>query len=378
MQISIGAKIKELRKRDGRTQEALANAIGVTAQAISRWEANGGYPDMEIIPSIANYFHITIDELFGYSEDREKKIKKIMDESEKAICAQGDMTECIDMLRAAAEEFPTEPEILINLGTALRLQGYRKYGVRFKKDEGDSYAVQDTEYNSQNELWQEQLRVYEKVLKMDISADNRTVVTFMLVNAYAEMGYNEKAKELSEKQNPVITSRELLITKATVGEERDKYQGEAILSLLTELKTLIINSVATNLSVCKTEYGTDLILTLADFYEKIFIDGRCGIGHNHLAELYLTAAEFEAKFGADIQKAKEYFDKGFEHKKKYDSIYATGEYSYTSPLVSKVTFPSGNFPALSPDYWKIWVEIMPDKLRKLVASEKKFAECFEY
>lgn len=63
MQVNIGTKIKELRKRDGRTQDAMANAIGVTAQAISRWEANGGYPDMEIIPSIANYFGITIEQL---------------------------------------------------------------------------------------------------------------------------------------------------------------------------------------------------------------------------------------------------------------------------------------------------------------------------
>ena len=40
MKLDLGQKIRELRRRDGRTQEALAKAIGVTSQAISRWETN--------------------------------------------------------------------------------------------------------------------------------------------------------------------------------------------------------------------------------------------------------------------------------------------------------------------------------------------------
>jgi transcriptional regulator with XRE-family HTH domain len=70
MQLNLGQKIRELRRRDGRTQEALAEAIGVTSQAVSRWEANGGYPDMEMVPAIANYFHVSIDELFGYKNPK--------------------------------------------------------------------------------------------------------------------------------------------------------------------------------------------------------------------------------------------------------------------------------------------------------------------
>ena len=78
MQLNLGTKIRELRHRDGRTQEALAEALGVTSQAVSRWESGGSYPDMEIMPSIANYFGVTIDELFGYHNDRERKINEII------------------------------------------------------------------------------------------------------------------------------------------------------------------------------------------------------------------------------------------------------------------------------------------------------------
>lgn len=68
MNIKIGEKIRQLRQRDGRKQEDLAGVLGVSPQAVSRWEANGGYPDMELIPAIANYFNVSIDELFGYSK----------------------------------------------------------------------------------------------------------------------------------------------------------------------------------------------------------------------------------------------------------------------------------------------------------------------
>ena len=60
MHLDLGTKIRELRRRDNRTQEMLAEALGVTSQAVSRWESGGSYPDMNLIPSIANYFGITI------------------------------------------------------------------------------------------------------------------------------------------------------------------------------------------------------------------------------------------------------------------------------------------------------------------------------
>ena len=85
MQIKLGEKIKELRQRDKRKQEDLAVVLGVTNQAVSRWEANGGYPDIEMLPAIANYFHITIDELFGYDGDRQARLQSYIEQADQ-IC----------------------------------------------------------------------------------------------------------------------------------------------------------------------------------------------------------------------------------------------------------------------------------------------------
>lgn len=59
-----------MRLKNGQTQETLANAFGITSQAISHWESGESYPGVDIIPIIANYFGITIDELFGYNNNR--------------------------------------------------------------------------------------------------------------------------------------------------------------------------------------------------------------------------------------------------------------------------------------------------------------------
>ena len=377
MKLTIGEKIKALRKRDGRKQEDLAIALGVSNQAVSRWEKDGSYPDMELIPAIANYFNVSIDELFGYSKDREEKLKTILAKSEKAIGENGDMAECVEMLRAAVEEFPSEPKVYMHLGFALDLLGWIEYGARSYTKDGSDYAFEDTEYNSQNVYWQEALRAYEKALTLDISSEDRDVLTQRMVLYYAKMGYFDKATALAAKQNSLLMSREVLLALANEGETRDKYQGEAIIEVLVALKIILINSVSTKISVFTKKEGIDLLVGLAHLYEAVFSDGRYGVGHYHICELYLNAALYEARFGEGAEKAFEYFKKGFEHKKIYESIRNQGKYQYTAPLVAKVTFPSENFPTFSKHFWlEGWMGVFTDALKERIQSDAKYAECF--
>ena len=61
--MNIGLKIKQLRRERNITQEELGELVGLTAKAISRWENSTSYPDITLLPILANIFEITVDEL---------------------------------------------------------------------------------------------------------------------------------------------------------------------------------------------------------------------------------------------------------------------------------------------------------------------------
>ncbi len=69
--MNIGKNIKALRREKGVTQEQLASHLGITYQAVSKWENNANTPDIAMLPDIADYFGVTIDFLFG-RETKEK------------------------------------------------------------------------------------------------------------------------------------------------------------------------------------------------------------------------------------------------------------------------------------------------------------------
>lgn len=79
MDSTIGKNIYMLRKRQGLTQEELANLINVSFQAVSKWETGGSVPDISVLPLLANIFHCDIDSLLGYPAEQQK----IMDYEER-------------------------------------------------------------------------------------------------------------------------------------------------------------------------------------------------------------------------------------------------------------------------------------------------------
>ncbi len=110
----IGKQIASMRKDRGIKQEELANYVGVSTQAVSKWE-NGGVPDTELLPKISDFFSVSVDCLFGrnitdYSDLQTALIKKIIDspheEQFKTV-----FNYCWDMERAMFGHMPNDGSI---------------------------------------------------------------------------------------------------------------------------------------------------------------------------------------------------------------------------------------------------------------------------
>lgn len=110
--IKLGEKIKNLRKQRNISQEVLANYLGVSFQAISKWETGTTMPDVMLIPAIASFFGVSTDELFDYNVyELEKNIEAIVDEQHKY--RDFDKEKCEQIIREGLKKYPGN-DVLLN------------------------------------------------------------------------------------------------------------------------------------------------------------------------------------------------------------------------------------------------------------------------
>lgn len=112
--INIGNKIRELRKRKGITQEALATALSVSPQAVSKWESALTYPDMTLIPVIAGYFEVSLDVLFDYDVTQMKAgVQKIIDDAREYFFVEP--LRFAETIKLALQDYPGNEALLMAL-----------------------------------------------------------------------------------------------------------------------------------------------------------------------------------------------------------------------------------------------------------------------
>lgn len=110
--MKIGEKIKQLRKQRNISQEVLANHLGVSFQAVSKWETEATQPDVIMIPAIASFFGISCDELLDFNlYEIESRVEKIVDEHRKYL--ETDIKKSEQIIRNGLKKYPGN-EVLLN------------------------------------------------------------------------------------------------------------------------------------------------------------------------------------------------------------------------------------------------------------------------
>lgn len=111
MAMKIGEQIKALRKAKNISQEALASVLGVTFQAVSKWETGTTAPDVNLIPPLASFFGVSIDELFDYNVwENERVVDEICRRAYK--CRYNDPVGAEEILREGLKQFPANENLL--------------------------------------------------------------------------------------------------------------------------------------------------------------------------------------------------------------------------------------------------------------------------
>jgi len=335
MQLDIGNNIRQLRRHDKKTQEALAEALGVTPQAVSRWESGGSYPDMNLIPSIANFFGISIDELFGYTNQREQKIDEMVDRiydmKRKNSGVDININECIALARDALVEFPGNEKLMISLASVLNTAGYVRYGECHLVDE-EGYSVYDTAKHRTYEEWREAIPLYEKALETLPCGSLRDRATEELSQLYLNMGELEKGMALAESAPDMWNSREFLRAYACDGKQYVKTHSETLLKTIRACAVFIVNITTGDQLHLTAHEKAENIASAIRLFEVICPDGNFGIHHAYIASLEML---YSLYLWLDNRKdaAFDALDRASENGTKCIRVCEEGVARYTAPLV---------------------------------------------
>jgi transcriptional regulator with XRE-family HTH domain len=315
MTIHIAENIRRLRRERGITQEKLADNLGVTTQAVSKWERGEAYPDMTLILPIAGYFGITTDELFGLDAN-EAKIKWYLEENAK-LAEEGKFSEQPGLLNLAIAEFPN---------SWLIIEAYIVYYMNFEN------LLTDDSYKN------ERLRLCYRILDECTVERLRYFASIELAKHYAREGNHEKVRELLKNfAEPRYSNRDEILPQLYPpgSEEYFRYERENIRRHTVDFAMKIMSLA--KLGSEKPREKIRILQKALDVFNLVYDEGDFGDYLVYISNLnfeitknYVELGEFEAAIG--------HFKRGFEAAETHDKLPDTVR--CTSYLVRGIETPT--------------------------------------
>ena len=267
MTIYLSENIKKLRREKNLTQEALAEFLGVTFQSVSNWERGESYPDITILPEIAGFFKVSVDELLGINKaENEHEINLKIAEYDN-LTDHKLMQETIKDLKA---KFPNDFRVLIR---------YLRCLVNFSEDLSVVSPEVFLIYNNiQQNCTDDRIRIKAK----------RAMIEFyrsQLNDENADVVF-EKCEKIISEMPDMRDSREMFCTfyPENHPEHDTKIQNAIEESFL--LRTTFYSHYYFYNNSCTDEWQTKAIKKEIEYFEFFYNDGNYGKMWKTIINLY--------------------------------------------------------------------------------------------
>jgi len=215
MELLIGRNIRQLRQKRELTQEEVAAHLGISFQAISKWERGDGYPDITMLPALAAYFGVSVDELLGMdSIEKQQRYDAINREYEKNRVA-GRYAENVTLLQAALKEWPNDALLLVQLAATY-------------------FHMGDTP-EEKREYLKKGAAIEEQILRYGEDSEVRGATMYNICFTYAKLGEYDKSLAQARKLPNLYKARENALVYFTKGEERREIARSALTPLMWAL-----------------------------------------------------------------------------------------------------------------------------------------------
>ncbi len=321
--MTIGEKIKVLRQKNDVTQEKLAEYLNITYQSVSKWENNNALPDISYVVPIANFFGVSIDELFDRDGETESEEVDEYFEKDRVLANQGKVEESLAMWREAVQKYPRNYRCLSQLSHYLHSTLHI------------GYSWEEKEKNAQ-----EAAAICERILRDCTDQDVRDSAIQTLVYLYGNPRLSFADEEKAEKYALMASSfygcRELLLEHAyfyNTEEGQRKGLGVCQHNTLRYMQQLFMNlcyvsyrSVEEHIFACETAIK---------MWDALIYDG------NYLCYHYSVgcAHELLARDYAELKKREkvlEHLEKAFYHAQSHDRL-PEGETHFSCLFLSEAT-----------------------------------------
>lgn len=320
-ELKIGKKIRLLRKKNDITQDKLAQALGVTPQAVSRWESEICYPDIETLPQIADFFGASMDELLCYdSLQKEAKIKEYMENAYFHI-ERDNLIEALAILREAYAEIPSSFEIQLELAKVIS-----EINAQGKPKKSELIEVVSLCNHILEDCTDDELRDETKKTLCDIYSH--------------QLGNDKLALEIADRLHSMSYSKEIVKATVLTGDIAFRQAQTNIMEFADNMWWHMYN-IACVPDISENNYSVKQKIKVMEkgieLFEVIF-DGDYLYYHDRLANSYRQLAMLHLMDG-NLSAALDCVEGMAENAVKFDTRPDSARYS--SVLLNKVVYEKG-------------------------------------